>query len=96
MHLTNYLLSKVAVVINIGGKLELKHSKISANTRLFYDHINHRENKEKIISHGGAEIHMFSQRKAENISEEIMHTYIDEIQPDFLHQRIFCNQSKRQ
>lgn len=60
LHLTNYLLSKVAVVINIGGKLELKHSKISANTRLFYDHINHRENKEKISSHGGAEIRMFS------------------------------------
>lgn len=42
------------------GKLELKHDKISENTQLFYDHINHRENKEKNSSHGGVEIHMFS------------------------------------
>lgn len=60
LHLTNYLLLKVAVVTNIGGKLELKHSKISANTQLFYDHINHRENKEKNSSHGGVEIHIIS------------------------------------
>ena len=51
LHLMHYLLLKVAVVIIGGGKLQLRHNKISANTQLFYDHINLRKNKEKRSSY---------------------------------------------
>lgn len=48
LHLMHYLLLKVAVLIIVGGKLQLEHQ-ISANTQLYYDHINHRENKKRAI-----------------------------------------------
>lgn len=51
LHLMHCLLLKAIVVSIVGGKLQLKYNKISANTQLFYDDINYRENKEKSSSY---------------------------------------------